>query len=269
VRSGTKICPGCHHQFAMPVSAKGNEVRARRRSYVLPTAGGLALAGLAFFYVSGGKDLFLEPESVVATAQTVKATEIPRSENAAALFIAPSSSSEVAPPLPEETSAPEQDEPAPAAAKQTPARSVPALLEREGSAPPPLPKTDGALDAKREDPKVAAKAVKPEIKTEPKAVVKLVPPEPVVETSPENLTPVPSLETVVEVKATQEAKASVPAAERPKVSAANRGVPVVERSRVAAPGQVNAIARQAIRGRDCAGKWEGDCRQFPDHKPNW
>ncbi|MGH8473995.1 MAG: hypothetical protein ACREVJ_16445 [Gammaproteobacteria bacterium] len=64
-----------------------------------------------------------------------------------------------------------------------------------------------------------------------------------------------------------QARESVAMTERSRP--APRGAPVVERSRVASPDQIKRIARGNEPASDCKGKWEGECRQFPDHKPNW
>ncbi|MGH9904685.1 MAG: hypothetical protein ACRD8U_03755, partial [Pyrinomonadaceae bacterium] len=103
VRAGSKICPGCHHQFAIAV-VRDNKAVSRRRAhrYTLPVACAFALAGLAFFYGSAGNQ------------------SVPRESNARPNLLAAAGQSKTALPsqateiAPEQTSAaPEMDEPAP------------------------------------------------------------------------------------------------------------------------------------------------------------
>lgn len=279
VRAGSKICPGCHHQFAIAV-VRDNKAVPRRRAhrYALPVACAFALAGLAFFYGSAGnqsvpRESNARPNLLAAAGQSKMALPSQAAENA---------------PEHSQTSAPETDE-----NKSEPAPVFKEIVEPERAAAP-APKRMVApkvVPAQKRQKAVALSPAQEEAKAQPVAKAEAATPK--IETRPANSakagaagprvreesstvaqpTPAPDVH-AAQNNGAHDAKlnganTNVAAVERGKVGAAKRSAPVVERSRVADPGHVNLIARENSRLRRCEGKWEGECRRFPDHKPNW
>ncbi|MGH8718229.1 MAG: hypothetical protein ACREV0_04695 [Burkholderiales bacterium] len=280
VRAGSKICPGCHHQFAIAAVRDNKAVPRRHTRYALPVACVFALAGLAFFYGSAGnqsvpRESNPQPNLLAAAGQSKIALQSQATEKAPE-----HSQTSAAPEMEENKSEPvpvfkEIVEPEGAAAASAPKRMVaprivPAQKQQKAVA------SSSMQGGARAQPVAKAEAATPKIETRPANSAKAGAAGPKVREESSTVaqpTPAPDGH-AAQNNGAHDAKlnganTNVAAVERGKVGTAKRGAPVVERSRVADPGHVNLIVRENSRLRRCEGKWEGECRRFPDHKPNW
>lgn len=258
VRAGNKICPGCQHQFAVPmlVSADVRQRSVRRWPVIATGALGL-LALFLFFGAAEQSPLRLAPE-IEAHANFSPASQVDQVPIAAAEPEVAKSSVAPAETVSEFGTHAEPIAPFFTRPKATIVRIEPEQLEVERPAQPaahevgPTAETPAANGAA--GPKADDSAVSPPLSEPPHANAEISK---------------PSAEISTADKSNAE-DGSVDVAARANPGPGVRGAPVVERSRVAAPSSQTKIIARDNRSRDgCQGKWEGECRQFPDHKPNW
>ena len=279
VRSGSKVCPGCQHVFAMPVAIKHEiALPVRTRRYAVPAIALFLLTGFGFFYaiadlgVVRERSTYVKLQEAPLPAPPPLEIAVPPPLISPVVEVAETPVVEVAETPVVEVAETPIVEPEAAVIEEQP-REVKKVIRHRSTkeAPRRAPQDNKSRGGKkavtdsREAPKPApaqerdAEALRAEAQSEP------VPPvlnQSVVEKSksPESADARDARDSKALV-----GKAAVAAADRIKAGA--RSVPVVERSRTAAASQKARLAQEVKS--DCEGKWEGACRQFPDHKPKW
>jgi hypothetical protein len=283
IRSGSKVCPGCRHVFPMPVAQPAAEP-ARRPRYAIPVIVIFLLTGFGFFYAIADRGTAEENAYVkvdaaeLSLAQTQKAAAQPT--DAAPPIDAPPPTDATppteiaAPPTEAVFEAPSQ--PIPEAAPNIEAEMAP--IEE----PKPAKKGREALPTRgpareltvAEEKKESEDLMKPtgagarvaESKVEAVALVEEVPRE---DAQPPTPVERPKLVESTEMREARPIVGKAAIAAVGRIRAGPRAAPVVERSRSADPAVNLRVSRDARRERSCEGRWEGECRQFPDHKPKW
>ena len=273
VRQENKVCPGCHHVFAVPVALAPAPVPLQRRSqrYVVPVIAVFVLAGLAFFYAIADREVVQARPAAYAKLDPAATPPVNETEPGPQAPIAPLHATVE----PASEIVPAKEEP-----KAVRAEVGPAALKQERQETKQPGTKPQVANAKKETVK-ADTSVPP-----PSSIAKSVTPPPQIYPRVEAAGPVqvradaplangqpvmqpplekPKVGEAQEVRETKEVK-TVAAPDRARAS--TRGAPVVERSRNAEPAQISRLPRERDRRR-CDGRWEGECRQFPDHKPNW
>lgn len=274
VRHESKVCPGCQHVFALPVALAPESISPRRHRsrarYIVPAIAVFALAGGVFFYGLADREIVQARPAPYARLDASVAEPV-HELRPEPVVIAPASVPAVVQAEPDFV----VEEPK---AVPTPARSRDSSQERrepraagemkpQATATKETPKADASAGSSAAS---SGKMVAPAAQIDPRgeAIAPVLSRTDAV-SARDHAQPAPldksKLPETPEARETKEAKAAG-VAERTKAS--TRGAPVVERSKAAEPSQISRLVRERDR-RLCEGRWEGECRQFPDHKPNW
>jgi hypothetical protein len=280
VRTGSKVCPGCQHVFAMPVAIRHEPPPlARSHRYIVPALVLFAVTGFGFFYAIA--DLEGAREHLT----------YPKVEEAPALPTPPLEAVAPSPPAPVEVTAPaispyveiadtHATEPEPAVIEEPLTEVKRGVKQVSAKATSKRAREDKSPAVEKKVPAhAAAEPQEPQERQEPTPSAGPEAESLRAEAAAEHLQPISTQSAVDKPKPAEPSeyrerrdsralvgRAAVAAVDR--IKASPRAVPVVERSRAAQASQ-NARLAQEIR-RDCSdGRWEGACRQFPDHKPKW